>query len=150
MLRILSLVSIALMTFSLTAAPARADEAERVAAHCVQAIQATADKHQEDTHRITAHTLRAIKALDEDGAPDRAIIAVGHRGIKAVDDGCERASNRVSGLADRCMVVLRKLDAPRKLIARVKMAARQAQGSIEQSGNRAKAIIREAVSRAIE
>lgn len=150
MLRIMSLVSIALMTFSLTAAPARADEAERVAATCVRAMNAAVEKHQDAVQGITTRTVRAINALDDDGAPDRAIVAAGHRGTKAVDQNCRRASARVKSLQNRCVRVLRRLDAPRELVARVTGAARDALGSIKESGDRAKGIIRHAVAEAIE
>ncbi len=150
MLRILSLVSIALMTVSLTATPAQADEAERLAATCVRAMNAAVDKHQDAVQGITTRTVRAINALDDEGAPDRAIVAAGHRGAKAVNQSCRRASARVRGLQNRCVRALRRLDAPRELIARVTGAARHALGSIKESGDRAKGIIRHAVAEALE
>ncbi len=150
MFRTLSLVSIALMALTLTSTTAAAQNAERIARACVTALHSTADKHSEAVQQTTRQTVRAIKSLDGDGAPDRAIIAAGARGIKEVEGLSRRASARAANLREDCVQALRRLNAPQEFIDRVNAAARAATVSIGDSADRAEQVIRRAVAEAID
>jgi hypothetical protein len=142
----LAMVALALCTSTMTA---KADEAQRIAVACIEAMDTTAQNHERKVRETTGQTVNAVKRLDREGAPDRAIIAAGMRGIKEVDEATARATNRVKELRERCVRELRDLEAPRELIERVLNASRGAVASIEQSDRRAKSVIRNAVDEAL-
>ena len=148
MTRLLNIVMVALALCT-TAMSAQADEAQRIAAACIAAMDRTADTHQLKVRETTAQAVNAIKRLDREGAPDRAIIAAGMRGIKEVEEATARATNRVKELRERCVRELRELEAPRELIERVLNASRASVATIEQSDRRASSVIRNAVEEAL-
>lgn len=148
MTRLLNIVMVALALCT-TAMSAQADEAQRIAAACIAAMDQTAENHERKVRETTGQTVNVVKRLDREGAPDRAIIAAGVRGIKEVEEATTRATNRVKELRERCVRELRELEAPRELIERVLNASRASVAAIEQSDRRASAVIRNAVEEAL-
>lgn len=129
---------------------AGAQTAGEIAQTCIQAVRATALEAGSDIQRITENTAARIAELDENDAPNAAIVAEGREGKERIRHRAEAASNRVHTLVVACVEELNALGAPEGLIARVREAGRNAQRLINEARERGVRRVDRAVRMAVE
>lgn len=130
-------------------AQAQADPGQ-IAAACIAAMEREADHAVVDIGGITGSTVARIRQLDADGAPDAAIIAAGRAGHDAVGLRRTVAQRTIASLKDDCVFVLRRLEAPPALIARVATAGRAQIGVVNAAAQTAHNAIGHAVRDALD
>ncbi len=117
---------------------------------CLVRIAQVTEAAARFNHRTADHTIEGIRALDREGAPDRAIIAAGRVGKVAINHRTEVSVMRIGNIVEACVEHLRENDAPPAAIAVIIRAGNRATERVGISSDRAKARINHAVANAIE
>jgi len=125
--------------------PAPADVAQR----CVASMEQTRDRATDAIATTTSAAIDRIADLDASGAEDRAIVAAGRAGTNRVQGIARFANARIARTEAHCVRILRRLDADRALIERVRNAAAGFREDVGTAARRGTAAIRQAVADAI-
>ncbi|GIW74485.1 MAG: hypothetical protein KatS3mg103_1007 [Phycisphaerales bacterium] len=120
-----------------------------VAQRCVAQMEQAADRTTDAVATATRSAIDRIADLDAAGAPDRAIIAAGKAGSDRVARLGAFGVRGITHLERRCVGLLVRLEADRRLIERVRDAAEGFREDIMAAVRRGTMAIRQAVADAI-
>jgi len=115
-----------------------------VARECVQLINVVTQRATTAVDIRAKHCVAAINALLQDGA-DRRAHGLAQRCATGIGESARRFNERISAIAERCLALLRELEAPQELMDAVRRAAHAASDRMQAHVDRALHAIREAL-----
>ncbi|HBS29689.1 MAG TPA: hypothetical protein DEB06_09630 [Phycisphaerales bacterium] len=105
---------------------------------------------QEAMREATGKTIDLVRLLSEKGAPDGAILRVGHAGKERVNRIAASHAARINAEAERCLRLLRALSAPPEAGQAILEARRRSLAGLREAAERSCMAIVRAVQAAIE
>lgn len=133
----------AMAALSTRAAYAQPDPGE-VARRTIEAINNLADRGVENLRTVGQQAARRINALQSEGHQERAQEAA-RRAIAEIDQMARRCNTAIRMEAQAGINLLRRLDAPPRLIEAVRNAAAEATGRVTRAHDAAVQAVREAL-----
>jgi hypothetical protein len=115
----------------------------------VHAVQGLVGRCQEMLGRTAQGAIAVVERLDENGAPNEAIIAAGRLGVERVNRQTAYCLGGLHRLTEGAVRILHHLGAPEEAFMAVRRAAEAAAGAIREGSERAKMAVRAAVEAAI-
>ena len=151
-LRITHLLAAFFAAFTLTAAPALAQDGDpgEIVRAAAAAMQETAERTANRMHEIAANGIETINRLDHNGASDEELIAAARHAMERVNHAARHGNRHVGLIAARAAHALRALHAEREFFRALAMARRAASEAIGDARHRANAAIQEALREALD
>jgi hypothetical protein len=117
---------------------------EEVARHSIRLMHRVTFRTVHEMHGRANHCIRIIRELLERGEEERAR-EVAQECIRSINGLAEHQIGRIGRIAERCIQLLREMEAPEELIEAVRRAARASAGRINEGRAREVRRIEEAL-----
>ncbi|MBL4592149.1 MAG: hypothetical protein JKY96_09345 [Phycisphaerales bacterium] len=121
------------------------DDGPTLAQRCVARVAEIAENTIDFNRQVATSTVHSIRVLDNDGAPDRVIIATGKAAKGTINHREQAAIQRIRNVVQACVAQLEKNGAPPAAIRAVVRSGHRAVNAIKQSAKHAKGHITRAV-----